>query len=104
MLLVLDDLQWADRPTLLLLRHVARATAPARLLILGAYRSTERRSDTFTNALAELRRDRLASQLDIRGLSESDTASTPTSAYGWSGRSAISSGSACAGESTRSGV
>jgi DNA-binding SARP family transcriptional activator/tetratricopeptide (TPR) repeat protein len=73
-LLVLDDLQWADRPTLLLLRHLARATNPARLLILGAYRSTERRGDTFTNALGELRRDRLASQLDIRGLNESETA------------------------------
>ncbi len=73
-LLVLDDIQWADRPTLLLLRHLARATNPARLLILGAYRSAERRGDTFTNALGELRRDRLASQLDIGGLSESETA------------------------------
>ncbi len=73
-LLVLDDLQWADRPTLLLLRHLARATNPARVLILGAYRSSERRGDTFNNALAELQRDRLASQLDIRGLSEAETA------------------------------
>jgi DNA-binding SARP family transcriptional activator len=73
-LLVLDDLQWADRPTLLLLRHLARATSPARVLILGAYRATERRGDTFSNALTELRRDRLASQLDIRGLGEADTA------------------------------
>jgi len=73
-LLVLDDLQWADRPTLLLLRHLARATNPARLLILGAYRAADRRGDTFTNALAELRRDRLASQLDVKGLSESETA------------------------------
>ena len=72
-LLVLDDLQWADRPTLLLLRHLARATNPARLLILVAYRATER-GDTFTNALGELRRDRLSSQLDLRGLSESETA------------------------------
>jgi DNA-binding SARP family transcriptional activator len=73
-LLVLDDLQWADRPTLLLLRHLARASTPARLLILGAYRAAERRGDTFTNALAELRRDRLASQLDIRGLNEAEIA------------------------------
>jgi DNA-binding SARP family transcriptional activator len=72
-LLVLDDLQWADRPTLLLLRHLARATNPARLLIMGAYRSTER-GDTFASAMAELRRDRLASQLEIRGLGESETA------------------------------
>ena len=73
-LLVLDDLQWADRPTLLLLRHLARATSPARVLILAAYRSTERRGDTFTNALTELMRDRLASELEIKGLSEPDTA------------------------------
>jgi DNA-binding SARP family transcriptional activator/tetratricopeptide (TPR) repeat protein len=72
-LLVLDDLQWADRPTLLLLRHLARATSPARVLILGAYRSTER-GDTFNSALTELMRDRLASQLEIKGLSEADTA------------------------------
>ena len=72
-MLVLDDLQWADRPTLLLLRHLARATSPARVLILAAYRSTER-GDTFTNALTELMRERLASQLDIKGLSERDTA------------------------------
>jgi predicted ATPase/DNA-binding SARP family transcriptional activator/tetratricopeptide (TPR) repeat protein len=73
-LLVLDDLQWADRPTLLLLRHLARAISPARLLILGAYRSTERRGESFTTALAELQREHLASELDIRGLSERDTA------------------------------
>jgi DNA-binding SARP family transcriptional activator len=72
-LLVLDDLQWADRPTLLLLRHLARAASPARVLILAAYRSTER-GDTFNNSLIELLRDRLASQMDIGGLSESDTA------------------------------
>ena len=72
-LLVLDDLQWADRPSLLLLRHLARATNPARLLIIGAYRSAER-GDTFTSAMVELRRDRFASQLDIKGLSEPDTA------------------------------
>lgn len=72
-LLVLDDLQWADRPTPLLLRHLARATSPARLLILGAFRSTER-GDTFTTAIAELLRDRLASQLEVRGLGEADTA------------------------------
>jgi predicted ATPase/DNA-binding SARP family transcriptional activator len=72
-LLVLDDLQWADRPTLLLLRHLARATDPARVLILGSYRSAER-GDTFTNALTELRRDRLASELDIKGLDEVETA------------------------------
>jgi len=73
-MLVLDDLQWADRPTLLLLRHLARAASPTRLLILGAYRATEATVDGFSDALAELRRERLVTQLDIGGLSESETA------------------------------
>ncbi len=73
-LLVLDDLQWADRPTLLLLRHLARAPHPARLLILGAYRATEATVNGFTDALADLRRERLVTQLDIRGLAEHETA------------------------------
>jgi len=32
---VLDDLHWADKPTLLLLRHLVSAPEPARLLIVG---------------------------------------------------------------------
>ncbi len=73
-MLVLEDLQWADRPTLLLLRHLARAPHPARLLILGAYRVTETTADGFADALAELRHERLVTQLDIGGLTEHETA------------------------------
>ena len=72
-LLVLDDLQWADRPTLLLLRHIARAPGHGRVLVLGAYRATEAHSAGFTAALAELRRERLITQIEIVGLSESET-------------------------------
>jgi DNA-binding SARP family transcriptional activator/tetratricopeptide (TPR) repeat protein len=73
-LLVLDDLQWADRPTLLLLRHLARAPIPGRVVVLGAYRDTEARMGGFADALAELRRDRLVTQIDVTGLGESETA------------------------------
>ncbi len=73
-LLVLDDLQWADRPTLLLLRHLARAPNRGRVLVLGAYRGTEARMGGLADALAELRRDRLVTQIDVPGLGESDTA------------------------------
>ncbi|MGZ4186767.1 MAG: ATP-binding protein [Solirubrobacteraceae bacterium] len=73
-LLVLDDLQWADRPTLLLLRHLARASDPARLLILGAYRATEATAESFGDALAELKRERLISEIAVGGLSELETA------------------------------
>ena len=73
-LLVLDDLQWADRPTLLLLRHLARAPDPARLLILGAYRTTEAGAESFGDALADLKRERLISEIAVGGLSEPETA------------------------------
>lgn len=72
-LLVLDDLQWADRPSLLLLRHLARAPTPSRLLILGAYRSTETRAEGFGPAIAELRRERLVTRLKVSGLGRADT-------------------------------
>jgi DNA-binding SARP family transcriptional activator len=72
-LLVLDDLQWADRPTLLLLRHLARSPEPGHLLILVAYR-TEATGQVLGDAMADLRRERLLSQLDVGGLSERETA------------------------------
>ncbi len=73
-LLVLDDLQWADRPTLLLLRHIARVPGHGRVLVLGAYRTTEAHSPGFTATLAELRRERLITQIRLLGLTETETA------------------------------
>ncbi len=72
-LLVLDDLHWADRPTLLLLRHVARAPALHQVLVLGAYRSTETPREGFAEALTELGRDRLVTPIDLEGLTEQET-------------------------------
>jgi len=73
-LLVLDDLQWADRPTLLLLRHLARAPNSGRVLVLGSYRATEARINGFADALAEFRRERLVTQIEVTGLAEAETA------------------------------
>ena len=39
--LVLDDLHWADRPSLLLLKHLARRTHATALLVLGTYRDVD---------------------------------------------------------------
>jgi DNA-binding SARP family transcriptional activator/tetratricopeptide (TPR) repeat protein len=72
-LLVLDDLHWADRPTLLLLRHLARAVEPNRLLTLIAYRSEETEGG-LPDVLIDLRREQLVIQLEIAGLSEAETA------------------------------
>ena len=41
LVLVLDDLHWADPPTILLLRHAARFLRRHRVLILGAHREVE---------------------------------------------------------------
>ncbi|HZU59602.1 MAG TPA: AAA family ATPase, partial [Solirubrobacteraceae bacterium] len=72
-LLVLDDLHWADRPTLLLLRHLARAPRSTRLLVLLAFR-VEAATDVLVDTLVELNREGLSTQLDIEGLSQRETA------------------------------
>ncbi|MBV9337946.1 MAG: AAA family ATPase, partial [Solirubrobacterales bacterium] len=57
-LLVLDDLHWAARPTLLMLRHLLRSREPMRLLVLGTYRDTELdRAHPLAQVLADLRRE-----------------------------------------------
>ena len=41
LVVALDDLHWADKPTLLLLQHVARELSRTRILIVGNYRDTD---------------------------------------------------------------
>ena len=68
-LLVLDDLHWAEKPTLLLLRHVVRSPEPLRLLVVGTYRDTDLdRSHPLGEVLADLRRDRAVERLALGGL------------------------------------
>jgi tetratricopeptide (TPR) repeat protein len=71
LLLVLDDLHWADRPTLQLLAHVARAPREAHLLIAGTYRRSEvGPGHPLAELLADLRRDRLVESVALAGLDE----------------------------------
>ncbi len=68
-LLVLDDLHWAAKPTLLLLRHVLRSSGSLRLLVVGTYRDSEvGRGHPLSDLLAELRRDGEVERLAISGL------------------------------------
>src|SRR5450432_983370 len=39
--LVLEDVHWSDTPTLLLLRHLSRAAAAARMLLVATFRDLE---------------------------------------------------------------
>ena len=53
-----DDLHWADKPTLQLLRHVVSRTATHRLLIVGTYRNAELSSaHPLEETLAALHRE-----------------------------------------------
>jgi tetratricopeptide (TPR) repeat protein len=71
--LLLDDVHWADSGSLLMLRHLARSTEGARLLILATYRPLEVADEhPLAKALAELRRGRMVQELDLGGLAQAD--------------------------------
>jgi tetratricopeptide (TPR) repeat protein len=71
--LVLDDLHWADRPTLQLLQHVIRQAGDLPLLILGTYRDTDLvRTHPMAEVLSDLRRADLVERVALRGLSADD--------------------------------
>nr|WP_197515068.1 AAA family ATPase [Mycobacterium sp. 1245805.9] len=71
--LILDDLHWAAKPTLLLLRHLLRFGERARVQIIGTYRSTDLdRSHPLSAMLADLHRDGTANRLQLGGLDEED--------------------------------
>ncbi|MCA1845198.1 MAG: AAA family ATPase, partial [Actinobacteria bacterium] len=69
--LVLDDLHWAARPTLALLLHLVRRTDRGRLFIVGTYRDTDLgRTDPLADMLADLRRIPGAGRVALTGLDE----------------------------------
>ncbi|HLF05323.1 MAG TPA: AAA family ATPase [Dehalococcoidia bacterium] len=69
LVLVLDDLHWADKPSLLLLQFVARDLADARVLLLGTYRDVEvSRQHPLSATLAQLSREPVFQRLMLRGL------------------------------------
>ena len=73
LVLVLDDLHWADQPSLALLQFVARELGGARLLIVGTYRDMElSRQHPLAEALGELNRERLFQRVLLRGLTQED--------------------------------
>jgi DNA-binding SARP family transcriptional activator len=72
--LVVDDLHAADKPSLLLLEFLARSLREARLVVVGAYRDTEPRSEDLTEAVAEVRREPVTRAVRLGGLDVSEVA------------------------------
>jgi len=73
--LVLDDMQWADSDTLDVLIYLSRRVAHSSLLLLLSYRSPEARLDpTIWAALAEIDRGSQPQRLELSGISDEATA------------------------------
>ena len=73
LVLVLDDLQSADTPSLLLLQFLVTVLHDARILGLGTYRDTDLIPDSpLSAAITELRRDPAVRLMALKGFDESD--------------------------------
>ena len=82
-ILVLDDIHWADKPSLLMLRHILRSGSPMRLFVLATYRDTDLdRSHPLSDVLAELRRQAGVDRLDLGGLGPAEVTTFMEAAAG----------------------
>ena len=83
--LVVDDLQWADQASLQLLRHLVGADQPMQVLVLGTYRDTElSHAHPLLETLAALHRGGDVGMLELAGLDDTGVASLMEAAAGHS--------------------
>ena len=67
--MILDDLHWADQPTLSLLRHVMTAGVSMRVMVMGIYRDSDlSRDHPLTALLADLHRDQGGERMKLSGI------------------------------------
>jgi tetratricopeptide (TPR) repeat protein len=72
-LVVIDDIQWADRGSMLMLRHLIRATRDAALLFIVTCRDDERDRQTESHDILEdLAREHELIRLPLKTLAEDD--------------------------------
>jgi DNA-binding CsgD family transcriptional regulator/tetratricopeptide (TPR) repeat protein len=73
LVLVLEDLHWAGRPSLQLLSHVVRTTTTEQLLVIGTHRTTAPdQTDESSRMLAELLHFDGVARVDVEGLQPDD--------------------------------
>lgn len=69
LVLMLDDLHWAHRPSLALLDHIVRHSFSERILVLGTFRTTAPdRSDELSGRISDLHRLEGVRRIDVGGL------------------------------------
>jgi len=72
-LLVIEDLHWADRGSLLLLRHMIRSTRDAAICVVITHRNdVPEWSSEFRDLLESLRRERPSTRIALHRLSDDD--------------------------------
>ena len=82
-LVVLEDGHWADSPTLLMLRHLARSAGSGRLLLLATFRDTEADVPAgLAETLADLRRAEDVVRMRLAGLSGAEISDLVSRAAG----------------------
>jgi hypothetical protein len=87
LLVVLDDLQWADAATVRLLVHLASGVTPARLMVVATYRDTETAGqEPLRAAVAALAREASVSRIRVGGLGEVEVAGAAVRPWTSSGR------------------
>ena len=75
LLIVLDDVHWADAPSLRLMRHLATGIGTSRLVMLATYRDTETGGrDELSAFLAALAGEEAVSRIRLTGLSQDEVA------------------------------
>jgi DNA-binding CsgD family transcriptional regulator len=84
LLIVLDDLQWADAATVRLLAHLATGVTPARLMVVATYRDTEIAGQVpLRTAVAALAREASVTRIRLAGLSEAEVGAQLAAVTGW---------------------
>lgn len=83
LVIVLDDLHWASRPTLAMLKHVIRHPEPMALLVVATFRDTDLdREHPLNDLLAEVRGSPSVDSVALPGLDPDDIGTWLTEAPG----------------------
>ena len=83
LMLILDDLHWADRPSLMLLEFLSQELTQSPVLIVGTYRHIEvMRGDPLSETLGKILRQPSFRRIPLQGLSQPEVGELLTLATG----------------------
>lgn len=84
LVVVLDDLHWADSQTLALLRHLVTSVVDAELLVLGTHRDSElARGNPLRRLLGDLRNEPGVERIGLQGFAADDVGALMRFAIGY---------------------